>query len=173
MLIGLAGVLILVVPDVWGKGFQGPVWLGFVILQVGCSAWALGSCLMRRHQSRAHPVVAGGVQQLGAGLAFALPAWVEVSLQPGRVHWDAQGLGALAYLVVFGSIVGYSAYVYCISRLPVALVSIYNYVNPMVAALLGWLVYSEPFGRRETLAMVVILVGVALVKRAALKQLSS
>jgi len=165
MLVGLAGVLILVVPDVLNKGFRGPIWLGFAILQVSCCGWALGSSMMRHHQTRAHPVVAGGVQQLGAGLAFAVPAWVDSTVRGTAAHWDTQGILAVAYLVVFGSIVGYSAYVYSLSHLPVALVSIYNYVNPMVAALLGWLVYREPFGRRELTAMIVILVGVAIVKQ--------
>ena len=65
----------------------------------------------------------------------------------------------------FGSIVGYSAFAYAMDRLPVAIVSVYPYVNAVVAVALGWLFYREPFGRREALAMVVIFAGVALVKR--------
>ena len=72
---------------------------------------------------------------------------------------------ALLYLVVFGSIVGYSAYVYALDRLPVAIASVYPYVNSIVAVALGWLIYREPFGPREALAMVVIFFSVALVKR--------
>jgi drug/metabolite transporter (DMT)-like permease len=69
------------------------------------------------------------------------------------------------YLVVFGSIVGYSAYAYAMDRLPVAIVSVYPYVNAVVAVTLGWLFYREPFGTREAGAMTVIFVGVALVRR--------
>ena len=68
------------------------------------------------------------------------------------------------YLVTFGSIVGYSAYIYALDRLPVAVVSIYPYVNSVVAVALGWLFYREPFGAREAGAMLVIFTGVALVK---------
>jgi drug/metabolite transporter (DMT)-like permease len=68
------------------------------------------------------------------------------------------------YLAVFGGVVGYSAFIYTMRHLPVALVSIYTYVNPMVAVALGWWVYREPFGWRETVAMVVIFAGVAIVK---------
>jgi drug/metabolite transporter (DMT)-like permease len=164
MLVGLAGVLILVVPDALRDGFQGPVLLGFGIIQIGACGWAIGSSLLRQHQTRANPIVSGGVQQLGAGLVFLLPAWIETHWFAAPVHWDTQGISAIAYLVVFGSIVGYSAYVYSLSHLPVAMVSIYNYVNPMVAAGLGWLFYRERFGRREFSALVVILVGVGLVK---------
>lgn len=173
MLVGLAGVLILVVPDVAREGVQGPVVLGFAILQVSCLGWAVGSSLLRQHQTRAHPVVSGGVQQLGAGLAFAIPAWIQTEWLGTPVHWDMKGIGAIAYLVVFGSIIGYSAYVYSLSHLPVALVSIYNYVNPMVAAALGWVVYREPFGGRELLAMAVILAGVAMVKWASVSKVTS
>ena len=55
----------------------------------------------------------------------------------------------MVYLIVFGSIVGYSAYVYAMDKLPVAIVSVYPYVNAVVAVTLGWLFYREPFGIRE------------------------
>jgi drug/metabolite transporter (DMT)-like permease len=76
-----------------------------------------------------------------------------------------RGVGALLYLVVFGSIVGYSAYIYALSHLPVTVLSIYPYVNPVVAVILGWLFYREAFGVREAVAMLIIFAGVALVKR--------
>ena len=115
----------------------------------------------RRQRNRAHPIVAGAVQQLAAGLAF-LP----LALVSGVPHAiSGRSLGALFYLVVFGSIVGYSSYLYALEHLPVAVVSIYNYVNPVVAVLLGWLFYREPFGVREAIAMVVIFIGVAVVRR--------
>jgi drug/metabolite transporter (DMT)-like permease len=77
-------------------------------------------------------------------------------------------------LIVFGSIIGYSAYVYTMDRLPVAIASIYTYVNPTVAVILGWLAYNEPFGMREAIATGIIFAGVAIVKRASvsIKKLS-
>jgi drug/metabolite transporter (DMT)-like permease len=110
----------------------------------------------------AHPVVSGAIQQLAAGLVFLPPALL-IGEHP--IRWQFRGVAALVYLVIFGSIVGYSSYIYALEKLPVALVSIYTYVNPVVAVLLGWLVYREPFGKREILAMLVIFLGVALVKR--------
>ena len=70
-------------------------------------------------------------------------------------------MSALLYLVFFGSIVGYSAYAYAMDRLPVAIVSVYPYVNAIVAVSLGWLFYREPFGLREAVAMVIIFASVA------------
>jgi len=81
-----------------------------------------------------------------------------------QIAWSVRGVSALFYLVIFGSIVGYSAYAYALDRLPVAVVSIYPYVNSLVAVALGWLFYREPFGTREAAAMLVIFTGVAVVK---------
>jgi drug/metabolite transporter (DMT)-like permease len=70
------------------------------------------------------------------------------------------------YLATFGGIVGYGSYMTALNGLPLPIVSIYTYVNPVVAVFLGWFVYSEPFGWREALAMVVIFLGVWMVRRA-------
>ena len=81
------------------------------------------------------------------------------------LHWSARGVGALFYLVCFGSLVGYSAYVYAMDRLPVAIVSVYPYINSIVAVALGWPFYRERFGLREAISIVVIFGAVAMVKR--------
>jgi drug/metabolite transporter (DMT)-like permease len=162
MAIGLAGAALLVGPGALAGGAAGGAIIqGFVVLQVGCFFWTFGSLLQRRQENRAHPIVAGGVQQLAAGLAFLPLALLSGIPQPV----SGRSLGAALYLVVFGSIVGYSSYIYALDRLPVAIVSIYNYVNPVVAVLLGWVFYREPFGVREAVAMVVIFIGVAVVRR--------
>jgi drug/metabolite transporter (DMT)-like permease len=161
MLIGLAGAALLVGPGALEGGLHGNMLKGFLCLQLGMLGWTYGSLLQRRAPARVHPVVAGAVQQLAAGLACA--PWALIA--GGEIHYSARGVGALAYLVVFGSIVGYSSYIFAMNRLPVAVVSLYNYVNPVVAVLLGYLFYREPFGPREAVAMVVIFAGVALVKR--------
>ncbi|MBL0157777.1 MAG: EamA family transporter [Bryobacterales bacterium] len=162
MAIGLAGAALLVGPGALAGGAAGSAVIqGFLVLQVGCFFWTFGSLLQRRQENRAHPIVAGGVQQLAAGLAFLPLALLSGVPQPV----SGRSLGAALYLVVFGSIVGYSSYIYALDRLPVAIVSIYNYVNPVVAVLLGWVFYREPFGVREAVAMVVIFIGVAVVRR--------
>ena len=160
MLVGLAGTLLLVAPS--GGGISGPVLKAFLLLQLGCCGWAFGSALLKRQQTKAHPIVSGAVQQLATGIAFIVPA---VAMQHGPVRWNPRGLSALVYLVVFGSIVGYSAYVYALQQLPVSVVSLYNYINPIVAVVLGYLIYSEQFGLREIVGMAIIFAGVALVKR--------
>jgi drug/metabolite transporter (DMT)-like permease len=161
MLVGLAGTILLVAPEALHEGFGGPLLRGFLLLQLGCSGWALGSILQRRHQTKAHPVVSGAVQQLATGLAFTVPA---LFTKPHPSTWSMRGIGAVAYLVVFGSIVGYSAYSFVLDRLPISVGSIYNYINPIIAVFLGWIFFREHFGLQEVIAMLVIFAGVALVK---------
>jgi drug/metabolite transporter (DMT)-like permease len=166
LLLGFVGVFFLIAPDAWTALTQhsfasgGAVVLGFLLLQISGASWALGSLLQRNRRSRAHPFVIGGVQQLGTGLALLVPSIFQVP----SAHWTARGMGAIVYLAVFGGIVGYSCYALVISRLPLAIASIYTYINPVVAVFLGWWVYRERFGIREAGAMAVIFAGVAMVR---------
>jgi drug/metabolite transporter (DMT)-like permease len=162
MAVGLAGASLLFTPDLGPHAVDRNLLNGFLMLQVGMAGWSFGSILQRRQTGKAHPIIAGGVQQLAAGLILAPFAAL---IPPHDVHWSARGVTALLYLVTFGSLVGYSAYIYAMDRLPVAIVSVYPYVNAIVAVGLGWLFYREPFGLREAIAMMVIFAGVAVVKR--------
>jgi drug/metabolite transporter (DMT)-like permease len=162
MAVGLAGAAMLFTPDAGSHGVNRAVLQGFLVLQVSISAWSFGSIYQRRSAGKAHPVIAGAVQQLAGGLILAPFALL---VPEGAIHLNTRGVSALFYLVCFGSIVGYSSYAYVMDRLPVAIVSVYPYVNAVVAVTLGWVFYREPFGRREALAMVVIFAGVTLVKR--------
>jgi len=169
LLLGFAGVFLLIAPDAWTALTQhtfasgGAVVLGFLLLQLSGASWALGSLLQRNRRSRTHPFVIGGVQQLSTGLTLLIPGIFQLP----SAHWTARGVGAIVYLAIFGGIVGYSCYALVISRLPLAIASIYTYINPVVAVFLGWWVYRERFGFREAGAMAVIFAGVALVRRAA------
>lgn len=161
LIIGVAGVVFLVLPAARQEGIRGAMVGGFLILQISAAGWVLGSLLQKRVHSRSLAVVTGAVQQLAAGLAMFVPAAIFE-----RVPHTAstRSLLAVAYLVVFGSLIGYTAFIYSISRLPVALVSVYTFVNPVVAVFLGWLFFREPFGLREGIAMAIIFVGVLAVK---------
>lgn len=163
MLVGVAGVAMLVAPDL-GPSAPGGLKLpgGFLLLQLGAAGWAVGSILQRHQASQAHPFVSAAVQQLATGAAFLIPSL----LQPQHTHWTTRGIGATLYLAIFGGLIGYSAYVLMMDRLPVAIASVYTYINPLVAVLLGWALYHEHFGVTEAVAMGTIFLGVALVRRA-------
>jgi drug/metabolite transporter (DMT)-like permease len=161
ILVGFLGVLILVAPAATGEALGPNIVRGFLVLQLGCVLWSGAALLQKRLPTKAHPVVGGAVQQFATGLA-ALPLALFANHQP--VRWSERGVLAGVWLVIFGSIVGYSAFVYVMEHLPVSIVSTYNYVNPIVAVFLGWLFYREPFGWREAIAMATVFAGVALVK---------
>lgn len=162
MLVGAAGVAFLVAPAVGGFSANPAVLGAFLLLQLGCAGWAAGSIAQRKVTTRAHPFVSGAVQQLATGIVYTIP----VMIHPQPIHWSWRGVAAICYLMIFGTIVGYSAYIYAMDRLPVAVASIYTYVNPLIAVVLGWAVYREPFGPREAIAMTIIFTGVWMVKRA-------
>jgi drug/metabolite transporter (DMT)-like permease len=166
MAVGAAGAVLLFWPGSAGAGDAGfgsfgAMLAGFALIHFGYAGWGAGSILQRRMETTAHPIVSAGVQQFATGIAFATPA-----LLGPPTHWTSRGIGATAYLAIFGGVIGYSAYVIAVTRLPVAITSIYSYINPLVAVLLGVWLYHEPFSAREGLAMGMIIVGVALVKRA-------
>ncbi len=159
--VGLFGVFFLVLPAVRHEGLRGNTFSGFLLLQLAAVGWVLGSLLQKRVSARSLPFVSGAVQQLAAGLALFVPA-AKFEKLPQTVSLRSEL--AVAYLIVFGSIIGYTAFIYSMTHLPVALVSIYSFVNPVVAILLGWLFFREPFGFRELAAMLVIFIGIALVR---------
>ena len=158
---GLLGVIFLVLPAARQEGFRGRTFSGFLLLELAAVGWVLGSLLQKRVRALALPFVSGAVQQLAAGLALFLPA-AKFEKLPHAVSLRSEL--AVAYLIVFGSIMGYTAFIYSMTHLPVAVVSIYSFVNPVVAILLGWLFFREPLGLRELAAMLIIFIGIALVR---------
>jgi drug/metabolite transporter (DMT)-like permease len=161
LLIGVLGVAFLIYPAAVREGFSGKTLTGFLLIQVSAAGWTLGSLLQKRVRSNTPPFVSGAVQQLAAGLVCTAVA-LEFEKMPARV--GARAMLAIAYLVVFGSIVGYSAFIYTVKHLPVAIVSIYYFVNPLVAVLLGWVFFREPFGYRAAVAMGIIFIGIGIVR---------
>lgn len=159
MLIGFGGTALLLLP---GAGaFGRSTLIGFAIIQVGVIAWTLASLIQRRQPIKAHPIVIGAIQQFAAGLLY-IPVVAFVPEHP--IVFSQRSVLAMLYLVVFGSIVGYSAFIFAMDRLPVAIVSVYPYSNAVVAMGVGWLFFREPFGWRELTAMLIIFSGVAVVK---------
>jgi drug/metabolite transporter (DMT)-like permease len=110
------------------------------------------------------PLVAAGMEMLWAGLVFAIASVATGEL--GRLHWQhvsATSIVALLYLIVFGSLVGFSAYVWLLRSAPLSLVSTYAYVNPVVAVILGGIFLGEAINARLVIAGGIIILAVALI----------
>ena len=160
-MVGFAGTALLLLPATGNSAVSHSTWIGFLIVETGVVGWTLGSLYQRRQPAKSHPIVTGAVQQLAAGILY-IP--VALFIPEGPVVFSQRSTLALLYLVVFGSIVGYSAFIFAMDRLPVSIVSVYPYINALVAMWLGWLFFREPFGVREWIAMAIIFAGVAIVK---------
>lgn len=163
ILIGFAGVIILFAPDM-GESFDKAYLKGVIVLVFVPFFWSAGSIYSKHHPIQCPPLVAAGTQTLIAGLVLtaigtAFGEWSEFTL-------DGKGMAAIAYLIVFGSIVGYSSFIYALSKLPITTVSMYAYINPVIAVILGWLILDERLDWSVATATTVVLLGVALVKSA-------
>jgi drug/metabolite transporter (DMT)-like permease len=128
---------------------------GPIALTCASASWSIGSVYGKRHKTETSPYVGAAIQMLAGGTATALVG--TLLGEWSRWHLTGRGVGALAYLVVFGSIVGYSAYTYALRNASATIVGTYAYVNPVIAVLLGWLLLHEPVTARTFLAMALII----------------
>lgn len=161
--LGLAGLALLVGPGGFsGGGGVDPVGAG--VLMLGSLSWAFGSLYSKKAPRASSPILNAGIQMLGGGAALAI-----VSLATGefaQLHIATITLRsalALGYLITFGSLVGYTAYLYMLAHTTPAKASTYAYVNPVVAVFLGWAIAGEPVTVRTLVAAAVILASVALI----------
>ncbi len=163
--LGGLGVAVLFWPKLTGGPALGWGQAAACVALLGSSfAWAFGSVLSRRWKVAVDPLVASGWQMLIAGVLNVAAAAAIGDM--GRARWDAAGVGAIAYLVVFGSWVGYSAYIWLLRHVPTSKVSTYAYVNPIVAVVLGWAFLGESLDRYIVAGAAIIVPAVALVTRA-------
>jgi drug/metabolite transporter (DMT)-like permease len=128
----------------------------------------LGSVLSKRWQSGMDVFSATAWQVVAAGVGCVLFALFAGDLH--HVVWTARGLGAVTYLVVCGSWIGYTAYIWLIANVPTSKVSTYAYVNPVVAVFLGWLVLHERVDRFILAGSAIVVLSVVLVTSAKVKE---
>lgn len=161
LVLGFAGTALLVGQGVDAGSFD----LRGAMFAVGASiAWATGSLYSRNAPLPKRPFVGNGMQQLLGGALLLLIGTLIGEL--GDVHPEAfstASLLALGYLIVFGSLIAFTSYLWLLRNARTTLVATYAYVTPVVAVFLGWLILDEPVGLRTILAAAVIVVAVALI----------
>ena len=163
LLIGFSGIVLLVWPDLSARGAVGHQFaVGLVALQVACIGWALGSSYSRRLAREENAFGAATLQMIFGGLFMLTAATVHGEWTQMALTW--RSAAAELYLIVFGSLVGYTAYVYALKYLPVSTVSLYAFVNPVIAVALGTVMLGEPFGLRAVVASAAVFAGVAVVR---------
>lgn len=166
--VGFAGLVVLLSPGLIESrnGNQGQMVGGIIAL--GCAlSWTAGSILARRAKMAVSPFASAGWQMLIAGLFNFV---VMLCLRDfGASHWGVQAWSSVVYLVTFGSLVGYTAYIYLLENVPVAKVSTYAYINPIVAVILGAIFLHERMVGIEYVGTAAILIAVYLVTSSKLK----
>jgi len=163
LLAGFAGVVVLVRPTQSESAVGRVDLLGAAALILGAFLWSIGSLYSRRAPLPASPLLATGMEMLAGGVGLLLLG--TLSGEWGRLDpstFAARSLWGLAYLVVFGSWIAFTAYTWLLRVAPTPLVSTYAYVNPLVAILLGHLLDGDPLTIRTLLAAAVIVGSVAL-----------
>lgn len=163
LLIGFAGIVLLVWPELTSGGAAGASFLlGVIALQGACLTWSIASAHQRRSHLDQQTLGGAAIEMVFGGLML-----IAVGSATGewpRLAFSARSAWAFTYLVVVGSIVGYSAYLHTLKHLPIATISLYSYINPIIAVILGTLVANEPFGLRGAVASLIVLLGVAVVR---------
>ena len=138
--------------------------ISFFVLFFGSICWATGTLYAKYQPSNGSTGMKASIQMLTAGILSLITGIGSGELQ--QFNWAGithQSLIALAYLITFGSLIGYMSFVWLMSVRPPALVGTYAYVNPVVAVFLGWLIVHEPITWHQVLALLIILAGVIIV----------
>ena len=156
VLVGFVGVAVLFRPE------GGATWWGIALTGLSALAWAVGTYLSSRIPLPRDAFAATTFEMLAGGLLL-LP--IGLAQQPDPSSFSAVSLAAFAYLVVFGSLIGYTAYVWLLHHVPLGTVSTYAYVNPVVAIALGMLFLDEEITWRIALGAAIVLASVAVVVR--------
>ena len=147
---------------------NGAYLLGFLLLIVGLINGSLGTVYMKKFPVKINSVLNAGLQMMISGSVTTV---LGLMMGEGRkINFDATGWYALIYLVIAGSIIGYSLFVYAMDRLPATIVSVYAYINPIVAIWLGLVILKEPISTKTLIAIGITLVGIFIVNRGMVRQ---
>ena len=162
--LGFAGIVVLVWPEMTNGGAGGRQFvIGVIVIQLACIGWVIGTSYAKRHELGDNPFRSTALQMVfsGAMLLSAATAHGDWS----QVYFTPRTIAAMAYLTIAGSLIAYSAYIYAIQHLPLQLVSLYAYINPMIAVALGTLLLNEPLSARIIVAAILVFVGTGIVGR--------
>lgn len=162
MVMGMLGMAVIFqdnLQDLMNPGY----FIGIVFTCIAAFSWAFGSILNKKRSSTVEdPFYRAALQMLSGGVFLLLTGLIFDDLSQVS-SMTQESFYALLYLIVFGSIGAYISYLYALTQLPVGLVSIYAYINPLVAVVLGYFVLNERLNGHTVLAFILIAAGVYLV----------
>jgi len=157
---GLSGIM-LVFSEYLGD-FANPNYrMGIILIFVATLTWAIGSILTKRKNYDTNPFLNAGMQMFFGGILCLPFSFFFDDLS--QVAFSSEVVLALSYLIVMGSVAAFSMYAYTLSKLPITIASLYSYINPLVAVVLGWLVLNEKLNLKIGLAFLITVLGIYLV----------
>jgi len=167
--LGILGLFVLFYPELTSRTALGrkELWASLSLIG-GSFSWALGSVLSKRWQSGMDVFSATAWQVTAAGLGNFI--FAVLAGDSSHVTWTVRSLSAVLYLIVCGSWIGYTAYIWLLEHVPTSKVSTYAYVNPVVAVFLGWLVLHEHVDRFILAGSAIVVLSVILVTSAKVKE---
>lgn len=166
LLLGFSGTILLVQGSGSISGGASSYLMGYIVLILAALSWAVGSLYSRKALFPASPFMATAMQMIMGGLlcmAAGLMAGEAKVLDVSQI--SLRSFLSLGYLISFGSIIGFTAYIWLLKMADTALVATYAYVNPVVALALGWLIGNEAIGFVTLLASFIILAAVVIITR--------
>jgi drug/metabolite transporter (DMT)-like permease len=137
--------------------------IGIVLTFTAAVSWAAGSIWIKKKNTESNPFVNAGMQMFFGGVWLWPLTFIFDDLH--AVSWSPEAAYAMLYLTVFGSIVAYASYSFALRKLPMTIVSLYAYVNPLVAVLLGWLILDEKLNLQIGIAFMLTIAGIYVVNR--------
>ncbi len=137
--------------------------LGIAICFISNFCWALGSVITKRRNTNSNPFLNAGLQMFFGGI-FLIPLSL-VFDDYSKIQWTSGAVYSLLYLIIIGSVITYACYQYAIKKLPMTIVSLYAYINPLVAILLGWIILNERFNLSIAIGMLITISGIYVVNR--------
>ena len=160
--LGFTGIVILVWPEMTNGGAGGRAFvLGVIAIQLACVGWVIGTSYAKRHELGDNPFRSTALQMVFSGTMLLTAATINGDWQ--HLSFTPRTIAAMVYLSIAGSLLAYSAYIYAIQHLPLSLVSLYAYINPIIAVTLGTLLLSEPFSTRVAVSAALVLAGTWIV----------
>jgi len=163
LVVGFSGILVLVWPDLTlGAAGRRGFLAGVIALQIASLGWSLGSAYSRRHARHDNVLGTPAYQMLAGGLIMTAAGTI-LGEWP-HLYFTTRTVLALVYLSTFGAVGGFVAYTYALRHLPVSFVSLYAYINPVIAVALGVLLLHESFDSRMAVAAALVFAGVAVVR---------
>lgn len=159
LILGFGGVALLVLT---GSNAKIVDVSGGILLLLAAFSWSLGSVYSKTFKPSGTTVANIGIQMFAGGIGLTIVGLLMG--EAGRIHLTGKGIGAMAYLILFGSILGYSSYIYILQKWPASKAGTYAYVNPVVGVFLGAVILGEPVSSNVFISAIIILGGVFLVQ---------